>query len=122
VSEAPKQDSRSISELFAAATDWTQDDGHGDWTAVSALQTLGTREVLDRALRLIASDGPRLRGRALDILGQLGVPTRTFPDECLSAAVERLNNDPDPSVLRNAAIALGHLKDPRGNRCSGGTR
>jgi HEAT repeat protein len=114
VSETPKQDSRSVSELFSTATDWTLDDGWGAWPAVWALHSLGTSEVLARALELVASDDPRLRERALDILGQLGVPTRTFPDECFRAAVERLNNDPDSGVLVSAAIVLGHLKDPRG--------
>jgi HEAT repeat protein len=114
VSEAPKQDPRSVSELFAAATDWTLDEGWPAWTAVSALQRLGTREVLDRALELVTSDDPRLRGRAADILGQLGSPDHTFPEECLNAALGLLDSDPDPDVIQSAAVALGHLKDPRG--------
>jgi HEAT repeat protein len=114
VSEAPKQDPRSVSELFSAATDLTKDDGWEAWLAVSALQRIGTREVLDQALELVASDNPRLRWRAVDILGQLGSPNRTFPDECLDTALRLLNSDLDPGVLVSAAIALGHLKDPRG--------
>ena len=114
MSETPKQDSRSVSELFSAATDLTPDDGWEAWLAVSALQGIGTHEVLDRALELVASDNPRLRWRAVDILGQLGSPNRTFPDECLNAALRVLNSDPDPRVLASAAIALRHLKDPRG--------
>ena len=114
MSETPKQDSRSVSELFSAATDLTLDDGWEAWLAVSALQGIGTREVLDRALELVASDNPRLRWRAVDILGQLGSPNHTFPDECLNAALRVLNSDPDPRVLASAAIALRHLKDPRG--------
>jgi HEAT repeat protein len=114
VSETPKQDPRSVSELFSAATDWTLDDGWGTWPAVSALQRLGTREVLDRALELAASDDPRLRGRAADILGQLGYPNHTFPEECLNAALGLLNSDHDPGVLDCAAVALGHLGDSRG--------
>jgi HEAT repeat protein len=114
LSTTPKQDSRSVSELFAAATDWTIDNGDGDWTAVLALHLLGSREVLDRALELTRSDDPRTRGCGLDILGQLGVPNRTFPEECLSAAIRLLNSDPNPGVLHAAADAFGHLGDPRG--------
>jgi HEAT repeat protein len=109
-----REDPRSVSELFAAATDWNIDNGDGDWTAVSALRRLGTREVLDRALELTRSDDPLVRGCGLGILGQLGAPIRTFPEECLSAAIRLLNGDPNPGVLQAAATALGHLGDQRG--------
>ena len=125
-----EQDTRSVDELFAAATNWICEEcgadceeecgencehGCGDWTAVTALHWLGSREVLDEALKLTASDNPRTRARAADILGQLGVPERTFPEECLCAMVDLLNNDADPRVLEAAAVALGHLpEEPRG--------
>jgi HEAT repeat protein len=125
-----EQEVRSVAELFAAATNWTCEEcgagceeecgencehGCGDWTAVSALQWLGSREVLDEALKLTTSDDPRVRARAADILGQLGVPERTFPEECLRATINLLSNDTDPRVLEAAAVALGHLpKEPRG--------
>ena len=110
---ATHQDIRSISELFAAATDWTLDDGDGDWTAVTRLHRIGSREVLDRALTLANSADSRARVRAADILGQLGVPDRTFPDECLGALVEQIDQESQPVVIRAAAFALGHLHDPR---------
>jgi HEAT repeat protein len=79
------------------------------------LTWLGSREVLDEALKLTTSDDPRVRARAADILGQLGVPERTFPEECLRATIDLLSSDTDPRVLESAAIALGHLpKEPRG--------
>jgi HEAT repeat protein len=108
------EDSRSIAELFAAATDWSCEDGLGDWSAVATLHHLGSREVLDWALQLTKADDPRLRARGVDILGQLGIPERTFPDECLQAAVALLTGDREPRVLESAAVALGHLHDPRG--------
>ena len=79
------------------------------------LTWLGSREVLDEALKLTTSDDPRVRARAANILGQLGVPERTFPEECLRATINLLSNDTDPRVLEAAAVALGHLpKEPRG--------
>jgi HEAT repeat protein len=125
-----EQEVRSVAELFAAATNWTCDEcragceeefgencehGCGDRTAVTALHWLGSREVLDEALKLTTSDDPRVRARAADILGQLGVPERTYPEECLRATIDLLSSDTDPRVLRAAAVALGHLpKEPRG--------
>jgi HEAT repeat protein len=126
-----EQEVRSVAELFAAATDWSceecgagcDDDecgencehGCGDWEAATALHWLGSREVLEEALKLTTSFDPRVRARAADILGQLGVPERTFPEECLRATIDLLSNDTDPRVLRAAAVALGHLpKEPRG--------
>jgi len=121
---------RSVAELFAAATNWTCEEcgtdceqdcgancehGCGDWTAVVALHWLGSREVLEEALKLTTSNYPRVRARAADILGQLGVPERTFPEECLCATIDLLSSDTDPRVLQAAAVALGHLpKERRG--------
>ena len=39
----------------------------------------------------------------------MGVPARTFPEECLRATINLLSNDIDPRVLEAAAFALGHL-------------
>jgi HEAT repeat protein len=105
----PNHDVRSVSDLFSAAIDWSHDDGEGDWAAVVALQLLGSREVLDQALTLAASDD----ARAADILGQLGVPDRAFPEECLQATLQLLTSDTAECVLQASAVALGHLRDPR---------
>lgn len=104
-----EQDHRTVSELFAAATDWTLEDGSGDWAAVIRLHLLGTREVFDRALALTTSDDARARARGADILGQLGIPDRTFPEEGVKTVVELVRYDHDPLVLEAAAVALGHL-------------
>ena len=127
-----EQEVRSVAELCAAATNWTCEKcgadceeecgencehGCGDWTAVVAMYWLGSREVLDEALKLTTSNDPRVRARAADILGQLGLPERTFPEECLDATIDLLSSDTDPRVLQAAAVALGHLpKEPRGTR------
>lgn len=100
---------RCLPDLFAAATDWTQEDGDGDWSAVFELHRLGSQQVLDWALVLLRSDDPRDRARAADVLGQLGSPDRTFPDICIGALVVLLERESDPMVLSSTAIALGHL-------------
>jgi HEAT repeat protein len=45
--------------------------------------------------------------------GQLGIPKRTFPDECLETLIGLLEQEFDPLILRDICIALGHLKDSR---------
>ena len=111
----PGTDTRSLPELFAAATDRTlkDDEGNwGDWSAVAALHFLGSREVFDRAAALTRSEDLWERARGADILGQLGIPGRTFPDECIRLVTDLLERDPDPQVLSCAAVALGHLDGP----------
>lgn len=119
-----EQEVRSVAELVAAATDWSCEEcgagcddecgevcehGCGDATAVVSSHWLGSREVLEEALKLTTSNDPRVRARAADILGQLGVPERSFPEECLRATIDLLSNDTDPRVLQAAAVAIGHL-------------
>ena len=77
------------------------------------LQHRGNRRVLDRALVLTKSSLIAQRSLGIDILGQLGVPERTFPDECVMRLLELLELEFDPLILRDIGIALGHLRDPR---------
>ena len=109
------EDTRSVDELFAAATDWSLKEGEGDSHAYFELQRRGGREILDRAIALTKSVDARERERGADILGQLGYAgdPNAFLEERLTAVL-RLMQDSAGSVLRAATAALGHIKDPRG--------
>jgi HEAT repeat protein len=52
------------------------------------------------------------RALGADILGQLGIPERTFPEESF-AAVLKLLSDSDINVLRSAILALQHIDAKR---------
>jgi len=106
------EDPRGTEELVAAALEGAPDD-ESAWEAVGALQRRGTREVLEAAARLLESPLPRERGRGADILGQLGLPERTFPEECVRLLLDVLRRESEPSVLSAVAVALGHLRDAR---------
>ena len=104
-----KHDPRSVSELFDAAF---LSDNDAAWDAIAALHWRGSKEVLDRALALIHSDVATVRGRGADILSQLGIPERTFPDECFCAVLPLLADEAQ-SVVFDAIIALQHIDDLR---------
>jgi HEAT repeat protein len=109
-------DSRSTTELVQlalAAPEEDQDRSKERWHFVGLLQRRGDREVLDRGLGLTTSESIEARSLGIDILGQLGIPARTFPDECVTRLIELLEQEFDPLILRDICIALGHLKDPR---------
>lgn len=74
---SPANDTRSVSELIEAAF---QVNDNAAWNAIAALHWRGSKEVLDRAVALTRSGDPASRGRGADILSQLGLPERTFPD------------------------------------------
>ena len=105
----PANDSRSISELFEAVL---QSDCDAGWDAVAALHWRGSKEVVDRAVLLAVSKNPSERRRAADILGQIGVPDRTFPEECFSVVL-RLLGDDDTNVVFDAIFALQHIDRSR---------
>lgn len=106
-----KSDSRSTEELIQIAL--TTDDEDIIWDAVSTLQFRGNRQVLEAASKLCESQNSKERQLGADILGQLGIPQRTFPDESLQILLRLLEREDDTSVLQSIGIALGHLHDSR---------
>jgi HEAT repeat protein len=109
-------DPRSTSELIETAlaeAELADDPPDGEYLAVAVLHLRGTREVLSAALELCGSPDPKRRDLGAVILGQLGSPERTFPEECCDALLDLVRHDPDPQVLRKAVFAFGHLGNRR---------
>jgi HEAT repeat protein len=106
-------DPRSTDELISLALNASLEDDQSEiskqgWDAIRTLNYRANREVLDAAHELCLSEDPSHRRVGADILGQLGIPDRTFPKECLGILLGLLN-DEDLEVLDSACIALGHL-------------
>ena len=101
-----------ISALIEAAFIEYQGDFDSPCPATVELHARGTREVLDAALTLCRSLDAGWRALGAHILGQLGQPDRTFPEECCDCLASLLH-DPDEDVVIAALYALGHL----GNHC-----
>ncbi|MCJ8159892.1 HEAT repeat domain-containing protein [Sphingomonas sp. LaA6.9] len=98
-------DPRSTPDLFRTAL---QSDSDHAWDAVAALHWRGSKEVLDRALALSSSENVSERARAADILGQLGIPERTFPNQCFDALLHLLSDDAQ-QVVFSAIFGIQHL-------------
>ena len=109
--EDNNSDPRSTEELIRLAL--TERDEDMAWESVTALHFRGTREVLEAAELLCDSDLPTERELGATLLGQLGVPERTFPDECFDCLEGMIQSEEDPDVLQAIAIAFGLLDDPR---------
>lgn len=101
----PAEDHRSVDDLLAAAM---ASDDDAAWDAIAALHWRGSKEVFDHALALTKRDEPAARARGADILGQLGIPDRTFPDQSFDAVV-RLLSDESRQVQFASLFALQHL-------------
>lgn len=102
-----RNDPRSTDELIRIAL--TEQDENAAWDPVIVLHFRGTGEVLKRARELCVSPDPKPRKLGADILGQLGIPERSFPEECLHMLSGMLANESDPKVLEAIAVAFGHL-------------
>jgi HEAT repeat protein len=103
-------DPRTVDELVNAAHSEPEDAA---WEAVCALHFRGTKEVLLRAGSMCDSECPQERHLSADILGQLGVPTRTFPEESFTLLLRMLEREADAEVLQAIFVALSHLGDLR---------
>ena len=106
---SPINDTRSVADLWKAAF---QADDDVAWNAVAALHWRGSKEVLDRAVVLTRSSDPASRARGADVLGQLGLPERTFPEESFSALLPLLK-DEMLTVVCDAIYALQHVNRVR---------
>jgi HEAT repeat protein len=105
-----KNDPRSTEELIRLAIAANEDTC---WDFVSVLQFRATNEVLESALELCQKGDSNAKSIGAAILGQLGIPTRAFPNESFSMLLKLLETEVDAGVLCSVGIALGHLKDSR---------
>lgn len=105
-----RRDPRPVEELMNAAL--TEPDERRAWEAVAALHWRGTAEVLDRAAAFCRSRCPEERRLGADILGQLGLPERTFPRRCVEILLGTLRAERNAEVLRCVLVALSHQHDP----------
>ncbi len=104
-------DSITTEELIQLALNAENEDEL--WQIVPVLQFRGNLEVFEAAQQLCQSEISKERKLGVDILGQLGIPKRTFPDESLSILLKLLDTEKDSDVLSSIGIALGHIGDKR---------
>ncbi len=111
------RDTRTTDELIKLAfEEWKLDDEdyRRIWpNAIAILHFRGNREVFEAARALCKSSVDDERAVGAAILGQLGVPERTFPDECREILLGLLESEKSPDVLEAALIALGHFHNEK---------
>jgi hypothetical protein len=103
-------DPRTVDDLINAALCEPEDPA---WDAVCALHFRGTKEVFDRATSLCHSECPHERCLGANILGPLGVPTRTYPKASADLLLRMLEGEAEAIVLQAIIVALNHLGDAR---------
>jgi HEAT repeat protein len=113
---ASHRDTRSTATLVKAAlAEAGQEDDlpTGETPAMAVLHARGTKDVLEAGRALCGSKEPKLRALGAEILGQLGSPDRTFPEECCDALLAVLKDEQNTAVLVSVLFALGHLGNRR---------
>src|SRR5579863_9714220 len=107
----------TLDELFARTLSGSYDDDK-PWEAVRELQTIGSREVFERAALWCRSDDALKRARGANVLAQLGStaehPTNTYADESFAIVAQLAETEQSDLPLNSAIYALGHIRDLRG--------
>lgn len=85
------------------------------WTVASSLSRRGDGETFDAVVRLSASEDPRKREFAVDVLAEFGFTDdeKPFLEEALPILRRMAATEGDERVLRSLLGALGHHADPR---------
>ncbi len=112
----PQHDPRTVDELINIALSETDDDIA--WDAVCALHWRGSHDILQRSLQLCRSQCCQERELGANILGQLGVPDRTFPVQCANVLRSMLRHEEDAVVLHAALVGLSHQHDIDSAACA----
>jgi methionyl-tRNA formyltransferase len=109
----PRLPGRTLDELIETAVrEW---DSDAEWPPyLAALTWRGDEATLAAALELLGRDDPRARAVGAYVLGQLGIPERTLPQESAAALERHAEGEEDPEVLATIASAFGHLGEPYG--------
>ena len=104
----PRLPARSLDELIETAVrEW---DSDAEWPPyLAALTWRGDEATLAAALELLGRDDPRARAVGAYVLGQLGIPERTHPQESADALERHAEGEEDPEVLATIASAFGNL-------------
>ena len=105
---AEPRSSEELAALFLREG-WETDAGIH---AIYTLHHRGGQTEFELGRRLATSTVAAKRAAGADILAQLGCGQKHYQDECVSLLIDLLR-DPDASVIRSAAFAIGHRKDPR---------
>jgi HEAT repeat protein len=105
-----------LEEMFAKTLSGDY-DSDSSWEAVHALQTLGSRDVYERAVAWCGAQEPVKRARGADILAQIGKtaehPHNSFPEDSFSIVSCMLGRETEPRPLASAIYALGQIGDSR---------
>jgi hypothetical protein len=98
-------------ELVRVAVD--SFDAEAGRLAIASLHFRAERDTLEAARLLCESRNAIERAVGADILGQLGVPERAFPEEQFRILDTMAKSETDARVLNSVVVALGHLADAR---------
>jgi len=101
--------------LVEQALSIDDEDDHGYWAVVTALQSRGEIETFAIMSDLCSSGSPARQRLGLNVLAQLGFESgRPFLEQSLPIVTGLSRPDVHDSVLVAAVSALGHLHDVRG--------
>lgn len=93
-----------------------EEEEGGPWEAIGRLQSIASREVLDKAIEWARDRRPARRQRGIDILAQLGKtaehPSVVFAEEIYPVVTAVLADEQDLEVIDSCLVALGHLANP----------
>jgi HEAT repeat protein len=108
-----RDDPRSTQELIEAAIeqwDWDDEKIQATWphTARTVLHARGDAATLEAVKTLCASPKPKERAVGAAILGEFGLPERTFSAECIDLLLGMLEKETDDEVLASIGFAFGH--------------
>lgn len=103
----PRSEHDLISLMLAHHRDAYEDPTY--WKAAGILHYRATRDIFEAGRALLADADPNRQIVGADILGQLGIPQRAFPDETSVLLCSLLESSTDLSVLSAAISAIGHL-------------